>query len=684
MTENNHAEVRNWSLETDAADIAWLGLRTSGSTNVLSRAVMLELDTVIDALETAPPAGLVIFSHKETGFIAGADVREFPDLKNEQHAFDEVHRGQQVINRLERLPFITVAVINGVALGGGLELTLACDWRISFPSDRATLGLPEVQLGVHPGLGGTVRTVRVMGVRAAMRLMLTGKPIRPEAALKLKLIDRICPPDEWRTLATELALLAPPARSAPLLDRVLGWQPLRDLLASTLIKQTKRKAQPDHYPAPFAVIELWRQHGTADSGFTAEARSFAKLVFSSTSKNLQRVFFLQDRMKDMAKASTVEFRHVHVVGAGTMGADIAAWCAIHGMSVTLQDREMQFVNAGLQRAHETLTRKLKTEERITNAAEKLVGDLTGEGARSADLIIEAIFEDLEAKQSLFADIERRARPDALLATNTSSIPLDEIAAALTAPERLIGLHFFNPVALMPLVEVVHTTESNTQAVENGLSFVKQIGKLPLPCHSLPGFLVNRILAPYLDEAFRLYAEGIQAEAIDKAATDFGMPVGPLELADSVGLDILLHVAGILGNTIHRPVPPGLAQMVEQQRLGRKSGHGFYEWRDGKAITTRAITLPIPNDVQTRLILSLLNEAFACIADKVVSDTDLVDAGIIFGTGFAPFRGGPIRYARTQGLREMRVTLKQLQTTYGNRFKETAGWAIVSEQLMSKT
>jgi 3-hydroxyacyl-CoA dehydrogenase/enoyl-CoA hydratase/3-hydroxybutyryl-CoA epimerase len=684
MTEANNEQIRNWTLETDAADIAWLGLRTTDSTNVLSRSVLLELDTILEALETAPPAGLIIFSHKETGFIAGADVREFPDLKNEQHAFEEVRRGQQVLTRLEKLPFSTVAVINGIALGGGLELTLACDWRISFPSDRPTLGLPEVQLGVHPGLGGTVRTVRLAGVRAAMRLMLSGKPIRPQAALAAKLIDDICEPDEWRGLASELALQPQPTRAAPLLDRIFGWKLFRPLLARTLITQTRRKAHPDHYPAPFAIIELWRQHGTANSGFAAEAHSFAKLVFSSTSMNLQRVFFLQDRMKDMAKASSVKFGHVHVVGAGTMGADIAAWCAIHGISVTLQDREKQFIDSGLQRAHQTLTRKLKTEERIAAAAENLVGDLTGEGARSADLIIEAIFEDLEAKQKLFVSMERRAKPEALLATNTSSIPLEDIAAALTAPERLIGLHFFNPVALMPLVEVVHAKGTDTQAVKNGLSFVKQIGKLPLPCRSLPGFLVNRILAPYLDEACRLHAEGIQPEAIDKAATDFGMPVGPLELADTVGIDILLHVARILGDTIHRPIPEALAQLVEQKRFGRKSGRGFYTWHEGKATTAKPAELPVGNDVQTRLIMSLTNEAFACIADEVVSDADLVDAGTIFGAGFAPFRGGPVQHARTIGLDNMRASLNQLHETYGERFAESAGWAILTASQASNS
>jgi 3-hydroxyacyl-CoA dehydrogenase/enoyl-CoA hydratase/3-hydroxybutyryl-CoA epimerase len=674
MSEDGYQPVRNWTLETDNADIAWLGLRTPGGTNVLSSEVLSELDTVIDALEKVPPAGLIIYSHKESGFIAGADVREFPDLKNPAHAYEQVKRGQAVFNRLAALPFSSVAVFNGIALGGGLELGLACDWRISFSSEQRTLGLPEVQLGVHPGLGGTQRTVRLTGVRAAMLLMLTGKAITPAEALNKGLIDDICEPDEWRSMAAELALLTPPARHAPIIDRLFNIALLRPLIASTLVKQTARKARPEHYPAPFAIINLWQKYGTNESGMDAEARSFAELVFSPTSQNLQRVFFLQDRMKDLAKNSTRTYKHVHVVGAGTMGADIAAWCAIRGLSVTLQDREKQFVDAGLQKAHKTLLRKLKTPERIAAAETLLVGDATGEGARSADVIIEAIFEDLDAKQTLFRQMEQRARPDAVLATNTSSIPLEQIAAALNNPGRLIGLHFFNPVALMPLVEVVHTDSTEQEKIADGLAFVKQIGKLPLPCRSLPGFLVNRILAPYLDEAFRLYNEGIAAEHIDAAATSFGMPVGPLELADNIGLDILLHVAGILSETINRAIPPGLEEKVSKQQLGQKTGAGFYPWKDGKAVKQKLRKLTDNSKIRDRLIMSLVNEAAACLHEKVVPDADLVDAGTIFGAGFAPFLGGPLQYATEVGLEKVQTKLAELKKRHGDRFSASPGWS----------
>ena len=676
-SEQSSAPIRNWTLETDSRDIAWLGIRTAGSANTLSRDVLLELDTVLQALEKVPPAGLVIFSQKESGFVAGADVNEFQQFKDVKHACEMVRAGQTVLDRLAALPFTTVAALNGTALGGGLELALACDWRLSLPSDRPTIGLPEVQLGVHPGLGGTVRCTTLIGVRAAMGLMLTGKPIRPAAALQMGLIDKITSQQSWRADAAEYMTRDRGALKPPLVDRLLAWPLIRSVFANVLRKQVATKAQRSHYPAPYAIIDLWQKSFGSSSAMAAEAQSFAKLVFSSTAQNLVRVFFLQDRMKKLGSSADVEFRHVHVIGAGTMGADIAAWCSIRGLSVTLQDRDQPSVDAGLEKALKVFRRKLKKDELVEAAQARLVADTTGEGARTADLVVEAIFEDLEAKQTLFREVEKRARPDAVLATNTSSIPLKQIASCLTAPSRLIGMHFFNPVALMPLVEIVHTPTTLHGAADAGCTFVRQIGKYPLPCKGSPGFLVNRILAPYMDEAFRLYSEGFKAETIDKAATDFGMPMGPLELADTVGLDILAHVADILSDTIHREIPPGLQEMVDNGNLGSKSGRGFYSWDSGKPVRLPADEV-YAAEVQERLILSLINEAVACVAERVVEDADLADAGTIFGAGFAPFRGGPIQYARESGFANVRDRLLALQNNYGERFAPVSGWDSIME------
>lgn len=675
---NDAGTAGQWTLETDADNIAWLGLNAAGSTNVLSEQVMSELDAALTQIETTMPAGLVIYSHKDSGFIAGADVNEFPLMRTPTEAAAKIQRGHAIVARLESLPCSSVAVLNGSALGGGLELAMACTFRIAFESDRKLFGLPEVQLGVHPGLGGTVRTVELVGARAALDLMLKGKPITPAKALKLGLVDALTSPDDWRSAAAEYARRSEPERGVALPDRLINLGLVRPLVARQLRKQVSAKLNPAHYPAPFALLDLWQREGGSRTSFAAEAESFSKLVFTPTSQNLVRVFFLQNRLKSLAKASPRSFAQVHVVGAGTMGADIAAWCALRGLSVTLQDREQQYVDTGLERARSGLERKLRDAGKAAEVMERLHGDVDGDGIARADLIIEAIFENLEAKQTLFRNVEAQARADAVLATNTSSIPLGDIASALTQPARLIGLHFFNPVARMPLVEVVYDDATDQGEIDTGTAFVRQIGKLPLPCRGLPGFLVNRILAPYMDEAFRLYQEGHQAELIDKAATDFGMPVGPLALADSVGLDILLHVAQIVGPTIGRELPPGLEQLVSEKRLGEKSGRGFYTWTDGKP-QTRPVENKSVTALQERLILSFVNEAAACVGDGVVADADMADAGTIFGAGFAPFRGGPLRYARERGLDATRAALADLESSQGARFKPATGWEAVHEQ-----
>jgi len=669
--------IRNWTLETDAQDIAWLGLRTEGSTNVLSQQVVMELGQVLDAMHQAPPAGLVIYSHNDSGFIAGADVTEFPNMKTPEEVISKIESGYAILDKLEALPCASVAVMNGNTLGGGLELALACSWRIGFSGDKPVYGLPEVQLGLHPGLGGTVRATQLLGVRAAMELMLKGRSIKPAKALKQGLIDLQTNPDQWRADAARYALQAPPKRTPPLLDRLMGLPGIRSIVAGQLHRQVAAKLNPEHYPAPFAMIELWKRTGLSRDSFTAEARSFAKLMFGSTAKNLIRVFFLQDRLKSLAKASDRRFSHVHVVGAGTMGADIAAWCAMKNISVTLQDREKQYVDAGIERARRNMEQRYRgDEERVSEAMQRLVGDHTGEGAHSADLVIEAIFEDLEAKQTLFADLERRAQPDTLLATNTSSIPLEQIAQKLQSPARLVGLHFFNPVAKMPLVEVVRGEHSGEQELAAATAFAKQIGKLPLPCKGLPGFLVNRVLAPYMDEAFLLYQEGCQPEAIDQAAVDFGMPVGPIELADRVGIDILMHVGEIVADTIGREPASGIAEMVAEGRLGEKTGAGFYVWENGKPRKEK-VARKLSADARDRLILAFVNEAAASIGAGVVSDADLCDAGMIFGSGFAPFRGGPLQYAREAGQADVHQRLTALASEHGERFTPASGWDQIS-------
>lgn len=675
MSEDTGTTPRHWRLERREDRLAWLCLdRLGSSTNTLSAEVMTELGRVLTTLESDPPEGLVIWSGKDKGFVAGADVREFPQLTAPDQAYELTRRGQQLLDRLERLPCPSVAVINGHALGGGLELAMACRYRLAIASDKPTIGLPEVQLGLHPGFGGTIRAVQLAGVRAGLKLMLTGKPVTPTQALQLGLVDRVVPLDSWEQDAAGLIRQPPRIRRMPLLDRLLSLAPLRPRVAARLMRDTAARASREHYPAPFAMIELWERHGSrpVPEAFEAEARSFAGLAATATSRNLVRVFFLQERLKHLGEASA-PIRHVHVVGAGIMGGDIAAWCALRGLEVTLEDREERFVTPALERAARLFDKRLGSTDDRTKARSRLRADLAGDGVAHADVVIEAIFEDLPAKQALFERVEGRLKPGAIMASNTSSIPLQDLAAALAEPGRLVGLHFFNPVARLPLVEVVIAPDTSESTRNQAIAFARQIGKLPLPCQSRPGFLVNRILAPYMAEAMELAREGVPLAEIDQAARDFGMPMGPIELADSVGLDVALHVARILAPVIGRPVAPELESLVTSGRLGAKSGQGFYTWAHDKPVKPELAGKEVDADVRDRLVLAMLNEAAACLHEGIVEDADLLDAGVIFGTGFAPFRGGPLHHAQAEGIDSVVGRLDELTARHGLRFRPSQGW-----------
>jgi len=666
---------RHWRLDCDANGIGWLCFdRQDAGTNTLSAETMAELHAVLEDLSRRQLQGLVVHSGKPSGFIAGADINEFPLLDSAERAFALTRQGQAILDQLQDLPCPTVAVINGFALGGGLELALACSRRVAMAGDEPTLGLPEVQLGVHPGFGGTVRLPQLVGVRRAMDLILTGRSLRPAEALRIGLVDGLVTDGDWRSAALK-QLERPGARGPiPWLDRLLALPVFRPMLARTLRRKAAEKAHPEHYPAPGAIIDLWEQHGAAPTpaAYEAEARSFGRLVLTPASRNLVRVYFLQERLKKLAAAkSTVQ--RVHVVGAGVMGGDIAAWCALRGLDVTLQDREMRFIEPALERASKLFTRKLRKPDAVDAAMARLRADPEGAGAATADLVIEAVFEDLKVKREVYGRLEGQLRPGVVIATNTSSIPLEQLADCLQAPGRLIGMHFFNPVAKLPLVEIIAATGSGPDALAAGIAFTRRIGKLPVPCRSHPGFLVNRILAPYMAEAMEMIREGVPLAEIDQAATEFGMPMGPVELADAVGLDVADHVAHILGPVLGREPAPELEELVRQGNLGLKTGRGFYTYRDGKPVKPSLEWGSSSPAVQDRLIYAMLNEAAACLDDGIVADPDLVDAGVIFGTGFAPFRGGPLHFARELGIEAVEARLRELAQRHGPRFNPSPGW-----------
>jgi 3-hydroxyacyl-CoA dehydrogenase/enoyl-CoA hydratase/3-hydroxybutyryl-CoA epimerase len=533
-------------------------------------------------------------------------------------------------------------------------------------------------LGIHPGFGGTVRAPQLIGAAAALDLMLTGKSLRGDAALKAGLIDRLVPREQLAAAAREIALQAPRRHRPPLAQRAMSWPLVRGFVAAQARKQVARRARPDHYPAPFAILDLFANHGASGAGaFEAEARSIARLFLSEQSRNLVRVFFLQNRMKAMGSKSARKLAHVHVVGAGVMGGDIAAWCASRGLTVTLQDREMKYVEPALARAREFFTKRARDPKKAAEMAARLAPDVEAAGVSRADIVIEAIFENADAKRELYAKLEPRMKAEAILATNTSSIVLEELARGLVDPGRLVGLHFFNPVAKMMLVEIIRSGQTRDAVVEDALAFTRRLDKLPLPCRSSPGFVVNRVLMPYMTEAMLAADEGVPLALIDRAAVEFGMPMGPIELADTVGLDVASHVGRILAEAFGLPVPRGTAELIAAGHVGRKSGRGYYSWQDGKPVKPAAAGRA-PDDLTDRLVLQYLNEAVACLRENVVEDADLLDAGMIFGTGFAPFRGGPLHYARARGVPVIVARLEELAAKHGPRFRPDAGWSTLGE------
>jgi 3-hydroxyacyl-CoA dehydrogenase/enoyl-CoA hydratase/3-hydroxybutyryl-CoA epimerase len=664
----------HWRRTVDGDGVVWLTLdKADAPVNTLSSEVLSELDRELDVLLTLRPRGLVVESGKRSGFVLGADVKEFASLRDADHAAAMAERGQALLGRIAALGVPSVAAIDGFALGGGLELALACDYRIAVDSYERTLGLPEVQLGIHPGFGGSVRTVELLGPPLALELMLTGRSLSPHEAFKCGLVDRVVARDALRSEAKELVVRRPPRRRAPWYLRALNLPPLRRLVAARVRTDVRKRARPEHYPAPYAIVDLWERHGVrGEHAFRAEAVSIGKLLVTRTCRNLVRVFELRERLRNLApKDSPVQ--HVHVVGAGTMGGDIAAWCVVKGLKVTLQDRAQQYVDPALTRARELFRKRLRAPGEAEAAEARLRVDLAAAAIGSADLVVEAIVEKAEVKRALFADLEPRLPQTALIATNTSSIRLETLAGALARPERFVGLHFFNPVASLPLVEVIRGEQTSDETMQSAMSFVTRIGKLPLPCRSAPGFLVNRLLTPYMLEALHAHADGHSLESIDAAAKAFGMPMGPVELADRVGLDVALHVAEILSSVLAATPPDLLKTKVAKGELGVKTGRGFYSYdARGKPIKDRS-KIALDDDLADRLLLPLINEAVACLHEGVVADADLLDAGVIFGAGFAPFTGGPMRYARERGVANLIAKLEQFATRFGTRFTPRNGW-----------
>jgi len=640
--------LANWTLERDADGIAWATLDVpDAAANTLGAGVLTELASLLDELDRKPPTGLVIRSGKAAGFIAGANIDEFTRIDSAAAARALVERGWNLFARLASVSYPTLALVRGHCMGGGLELALACRYRLAVDEAATRLALPEVMLGIYPAWGGMLRLPRLIGPAAALDLMLTGKGVDAAKARRLGLADDCVPARVMDNAARILLLSGREPRRLPLLQQLLNG-PLAGIVATRASKQVAARARPEHYPAPFAIIDIWARYGGNALAVPAASSSSLEAIFrSSTARNLVRVFFLQERLKAFGKDADFQPRRVHVIGAGVMGGDIATECALRGMIVTLQDQSIERIAPAIARAAQRIERKFRGKHREARfALDRLIPDPAGHGVAQADVIIEAIFENLEAKRALFIDIEQRARPDAVLASNTSSLRIADIAAALKAPGRLVGIHFFNPVAVLPLVEVVKGRATFDETYRRAASFVRKLDKLPLPVKDEPGFLVNAVLAPYMYEALRCMCEGLAPETIDAALVAFGMPMGPVELMDSVGLDIAVAAGKALAGA-DAVLPKILADRVAAGQLGKKSGQGFYRWQDGRA--QKASPAAVPAGLAERIMAPLLAATEACVAKGVVEDADLADAGVIFGTGFAPFTGGPLNYSRATPL-----------------------------------
>lgn len=670
---------KHWKMKTDQDRILWLTMdRQDAAVNSLNREVFDEFDRVLSDITEQNPVAVIIVSGKKKGFIAGADITQFTALKTSEEAFDLIRQAQIVLDKLEALSMPTIAMISGFCLGGGLEVALACNYRVAEDNDATRIGLPEAKLGIHPGWGGTVRLPKLIGAPQAMGIMLPGSAVPARTAAKIGIVDVAVPLRALKRAARFYALTQPRPHQPKGFAKFSNESFVRPWLGKLFYKKLEAKVNKAHYPAPYAMVRNWIKDGVGKNALLTEAKSIAELMVTDNSRNMVRVFFLQNRLKALAKGVKYNPQHIHVIGAGTMGGDIAAWCAYKGLRVTLQDQSPDKISPAMKRAYDLYKHKLKKPHLVQAAMDRLQPDIAGYGVAKADLIIEAIFEDKEVKQELFQRIELQIKSDAVLATNTSSIPLDEINTALKDPSRLVGIHFFNPVAKMPLVEVVQGKKTTDEIVQQAMAFVGKIGRFPLAVTSSPGFLVNRCLMPYLLEAVDLLEEDVPAATIDKAATQFGMPMGPIALADHVGLDICLSVAKNLVGYYGGKVSSRLEQMVQDGHLGLKSGRGFYHYRHGKPVNNENKTsTATTSDISDRLILRMLNEAVACLHEKVVKEADLLDAGMVFGTGFAPFRGGPIHYAKQRGIVEVVKELERFASQYGERFKPYAGWEELS-------
>jgi 3-hydroxyacyl-CoA dehydrogenase / enoyl-CoA hydratase / 3-hydroxybutyryl-CoA epimerase len=694
-----------WELADQGVAVVTFDLKGE-SVNKISAAVKQDVLATFEALERdAAVRAVAFFSGKPDSFIAGADIEEFVKLTTAAEAERLSAEGQELLDRLARFTKPIAVGIHGACLGGGLEFALACSYRVASDHPKTQLGLPEVQLGILPGAGGCQRLPRLIGVRAALDIILAGKVERAEKAFRLGIVDELVHPAILREITVAAA-----QRMAG------GWRPRRkrrggftgwllegNPIGRGLVFRAARKRVLEqtrgNYPAPLAALEAVEyglKHGMAQ-GLKREAQLFGQLAVTDVSRKLVQIFFATTALKkDFGIANPPSPLAVHrlaVVGAGFMGSGIAGTAiAQAGVDVRMKDADLPRVAKGLAAAREILDEQLKRRRITKYQHARLVALLSGSDGYSgfgrAELVIEAVFEELQVKQQVLREVEAATPDDTVFASNTSTIPIHRIAAVATRPEHVIGMHFFSPVARMPLLEVIPSERTAPVVVSTAVAFGRRMGKTAIVVKDSPGFWINRILTPYLNEAGHLLVEGAGIEETDRLMTDFGFPVGPITLLDEVGLDVGEKVVGVMHESFgERFAPvPAFAGMVKSGRLGRKAGKGFYQYAAGKkgAVDPAVYELigahpnggPRPAEIIQRLVLAMLNEAAAAVGEGIVRSPRDGDIGAIFGFGFPPFRGGPLRHADDLGASRIVAELERLAERYGARF---APCAVLREQ-----
>ncbi len=671
--------------------------------NVFTQSVMEELEAIVSEIESRSDLRLIVFrSGKESGFLAGADVRDIASINGPAQAGRLIDAGQQLFHRVDHLKTPTLAVIHGPCLGGGLEWSLACDYRIARDNSSTKIGLPEIKLGVIPGWGGTQRLPRQVGLVQSLGMILQGKTVSAHTAAKIGLIDRAISPDDWEDGVErfiEEVLRGDIRTKLPLRKRAQRYLEFTKLGRSWILRKARAKihSKAEQYPAlPAAIHAIETGLQKQGAGYVTERSEFVKLLATPTCRSLLNLFFARESARDIKTWATRadradihfhEIRHVGVIGAGAMGAGIGQFAAVRGYDVAFREVDESAAQTGRVRVAKLMAtyadrNRLNADER-RELDERILMSTDDDAIVLSDLVVEAAVERIDIKQQIFARLDALVATDCILATNTSSLSVDAIATGNEHPERVAGLHFFNPVHRMELVEVVRGEHTNDDTITRLVAFVRSLGKTPIVTKDAPGFLVNRVLFPYLGEAVMMFSEGYSPTEIDRELRRFGMPMGPLELIDQVGVDIAKHVATSLGGVITGldPAVDVLNKMVERGDLGKKSGSGFYRYQDDKVLPQKlaALSPPVssePDDgfaddgmtlLQRRLVYPMLRESVLCKEQGIVREDWMIDLAMVLATGFAPHRGGPLRVIDRIGAGIVNENLKRLQVAHGKRF-----------------